>query len=65
MKIKVNDRDLDFNGSTVEKLIKTLFLEPGRVVVERNGNIVSRDKYGDTYLNEGDILEIVRFVGGG
>lgn len=65
MKIKVNDRETDFNGATLEQLIKAFSLDPGRIVIERNGNIVIRDRYSDTYLAEGDVLEIVRFVGGG
>ena len=36
-----------------------------RLAVERNGNIVPRARYGETVLEDGDVLEIVRFVGGG
>ena len=40
-------------------------IRPGRVVVELNRDIVSREAHGSTKLNEGDALEIVQFVGGG
>lgn len=65
VRIKVNDRDMNFNGATLEQLIYSLSLDPGRIVVERNGNIVIRGRYDATCLAEGDVLEIVRFVGGG
>ena len=35
------------------------------VVVEHNGRIVPAADFAATALNEGDVLEIVQFVGGG
>jgi sulfur carrier protein len=35
------------------------------VVVELNRDIVSRQAHDSTALKEGDVLEIVHFVGGG
>ena len=34
-------------------------------IVERNCEIVPREKYGDTLLQAGDRLEVVHAVGGG
>jgi thiamine biosynthesis protein ThiS len=66
MKLKINgeDRQID-DGLTLAALLDSLQIRPGRVVVERNRDIVPRDTYTVTLLNEGDILEIVHFVGGG
>lgn len=36
-----------------------------RVAVELNQQIVSKAKYGETQLNDNDVLEVVSFVGGG
>ncbi|MGH9602961.1 MAG: sulfur carrier protein ThiS [Terriglobales bacterium] len=36
-----------------------------RVAIERNREIVSRDRWSEVVLAEGDRLEIVHFVGGG
>lgn len=36
-----------------------------RIAVELNGNIVPKATYSHVMLNNGDTLEIVRFVGGG
>ena len=66
MKIKINgeDREMD-NGLTLTALLESLQIRPGRVVVERNRDIVPRDTYSATLINDGDTLEIVHFVGGG
>ena len=36
MRIKVNDRDIDFDRSTVQHLIDHLKLNAGSIVVEKN-----------------------------
>jgi sulfur carrier protein len=66
MKIRVNGDDRDVgNGVSVAQLLEELQLRSGRVVVELNRDIVSREKHSSTLLKEGDVLEIVHFVGGG
>ena len=40
-------------------------LQKSRVAVEINGEIVSKQKYNDTVLHSGDVVEVVSFVGGG
>jgi len=40
-------------------------MKPDRVAVELNREIVPRDRWSATLLNQGDRLEIVHFVGGG
>lgn len=35
------------------------------MIIERNGEIVSKENYKDTLLSEGDRIELVHFVGGG
>ena len=47
------------------QLLKELGIRPGRVVVELNRDIVSRQAHDTTYLKDGDKIEIVHFVGGG
>jgi sulfur carrier protein len=46
-------------------VITTLGLKADRVAVEHNGEIVSRSKWAEASVNDGDRLEIVHFVGGG
>lgn len=52
-------------GISVARLLKELRIRPGRVVVELNRDVVSRDAHGQTFLKDGDAVEIVQFVGGG
>lgn len=40
-------------------------LDPAKIAVERNREIVQKSLYNDTLLTEGDALEIVHFIGGG
>ncbi len=52
-------------AATIADLVRELELLPEKVAVERNGEIVPRSTLGDAALAEGDVLEIVHFVGGG
>ncbi len=52
-------------GLTVAQLLGELGVRPGRVVVELNRDVLSRETHGSTTLKEGDQIEIVHFVGGG
>ncbi len=51
-------------GITVRGLCEQLGLT-GPVAVERNREIVPRAQHGATVLADGDVLELVHFVGGG
>lgn len=68
MKIVINvngeQREI-LEGLTVAQFLEELNIRPGRVVIELNRDIVSREAYGSAVLKEGDTLEIVHFVGGG
>jgi thiamine biosynthesis protein ThiS len=50
---------------TVADLVDELGLNPKKVAVERNLEIVPRSTYPMVALVDGDQLEIVHFVGGG
>lgn len=51
-------------GATVLDLLQTLGIR-GRVAVERNGSVLRQAEHAETRLQEGDVLEVVTFVGGG
>lgn len=50
---------------TVRGLIEELGLGGGPVAVERNGEVVPRAEHTATALADGDVIEVVHFVGGG
>ncbi len=52
-------------GMTVAQLALDLGLEPTRVAVERNLEIVPRSTLAEAVIEDGDDFEIVTFVGGG
>ena len=53
-------------GSTVADLLESHKLDPRVVVVEHNRSVLrDRDAYSGIALRDGDVIEIVHFVGGG
>ena len=63
--VKINGTELDLAGKTVTQYLETTDYNRSHIAVERNGEIVSKANYDSTVLNDGDIVEIVSFVGGG
>ena len=55
----------DVDGRTLAEALAADGLDATRVACELNGVIVPRDAYAATVLRAGDVLEVVRFVGGG
>lgn len=65
MRIEVNGEPRDISAATIGELIAELALDPRKVAVERNLEIVPRSLHAQTRLAEGDRIELVQFVGGG
>ena len=63
--ITVNGEPMDAAGRTLADLLQAAGYPADRVAVERNRQVVPRAAYQTTVLQDGDALEIVRFVGGG
>ena len=53
------------DGITVHDLVVHLGLDAGPVAVERNLEVVPRAEHAKALLRDGDVVEIVHFVGGG
>jgi thiamine biosynthesis protein ThiS len=66
MQIRLNGSDHEVApGSTVAALLQDLGLASSRLAVERNGRVVPKPEYPAVGLEEGDVVEVVHFVGGG
>ncbi len=66
MDIKLNGEQKTIpDRSTVLGLLEYLQIRHQRVAVELNESIVRKDRYAVTTLNDGDVLEVVSFMGGG
>jgi thiamine biosynthesis protein ThiS len=50
---------------SVADLLSTLGLHPALVVVEHNREILDRNRLGEAVVADGDVFELVHFVGGG
>jgi thiamine biosynthesis protein ThiS len=66
MTLTINGEARRLEGPTsLAALVTSLGLDPRKVAVERNLEIVPRSAYLDTVLCDGDRIEIVHFIGGG
>ncbi len=66
MRLTINGEERSFEEILdVAALVEALGLDPRKVAVERNLEIVPRSTYARVMLTDGDRLEIVQFVGGG
>lgn len=64
--IGVNGEQHTFEGPlSIGLLLERLDLDARKVAVERNKAIVRRADYAGTWLESGDAIEIVHFIGGG
>ena len=66
LSIRVNGEDRRIpNGTSVAEMVGMLGLDPLRVAVERNLEVIPRSTLGQVCVEDGDDYEIVHFVGGG
>ena len=66
MRIRLNGSEHEASQSdTLRSLLETMSLPTGRVAVELNGRVVARTEFEHIEIREGDVLEVVHFVGGG
>jgi thiazole synthase len=64
--LQVNGKRVELDGPTpLLAYLEKLGVSPRAVAVEHNGVILERPSYAQTTLAAGDVVEIVRMVGGG
>ncbi len=64
--IQVNGESRSFESVlTIAQLLLELGVPIETVLVELNRQVVARIEFANTQLEDGDVLELVRFVGGG
>lgn len=64
--VRINGEHRRVPGTTtLAEMINSLGLDPHRVAVERNLEIVPRSTFESVCVEDGDDYEIVHFVGGG
>jgi sulfur carrier protein len=66
MIIRVNGKQEELKEPvSLQEFLLLKKIEPSHVVVELNRNIIPKDKFSDIKIKNNDVLEILRFVGGG
>jgi len=65
VRLTINGEPREIGASTVAHLVGELGLDPRKVAIERNLEIVPKSQFEATALSEGDRIEIVHFIGGG
>ncbi len=66
IELEVNGEKMRFNAPlNVEGLVKKLGLDPEKIAIECNLEIIPASHYMTRWLETGNRLEIVHFIGGG
>lgn len=63
--VKINGEEFSVAGKVLSDFLSENNYDLRRIAVEKNGDIVPKSQYDETVLMDGDVLEIVSFVGGG
>ena len=64
--MKVNGKNITLTKSIkLDDFLKKNDYNINRIVIELNGEIVSKDKYTTINLKDTDVMEVLTFVGGG
>ena len=57
--VTINGKEVDMSGKTISNY------NPKTIAVECNEVIISKSDYETTVLKDGDVVEVVSFMGGG
>lgn len=63
--VTVNGKERDAAGKSLGEYLAEAGYSVERIAVELQGEIVPKSRYNETILKDGDVLEVVSFVGGG
>ena len=53
------------NSNNLLNILKTLDINPQNLIAEVNGEIVTAKEFENKIINENDVIELVKFIGGG
>ena len=63
--MKVNGKEIMFASMTLLEYLLRQQYDPARVVVERNMEIITKERFEEVTLAEDDDINILQFMGGG
>lgn len=53
------------NSNNLLNILETLDINPQNLIAEVNGEIITAKEFENKIINENDVIELVKFVGGG
>lgn len=66
MQIKINGSSYVFDDKiTLDSIINQLNISANNIVAEVNGEVITKDKFNKTIIEDNAVIELVKFVGGG
>lgn len=65
MKIRLNGRETETACTTLLELVAEQDLETASLIAEYNFQVVRQEVWQNTRLSDGDVVELLSFVGGG
>lgn len=64
--MKINGKDMELkDAKTLAELLDELQINKDKVVVELDGEIVTKESFSATVLKNSNVMEVISFVGGG
>nr|WP_294666232.1 sulfur carrier protein ThiS [uncultured Blautia sp.] len=63
--VRINGEEKSLAGMNLLEYLKDAGYQPEKIVVERNLEIIPRDRLQNTVIQENDSIEVLSFVGGG
>ena len=63
--VKIIGENLEYDGKKVIDYIKEAGFDKSKIAVELNEDILPKSEYENRILKDGDVVEVVNFVGGG
>ena len=63
--LKINGQSVEAAGITIEEYLNKENFDARKVAVEVNEEIVPKNKFAEVILRDGDVVEVISFMGGG
>ena len=63
--VMINGEAKEIAGKNLLEYLKENGFNPEQLVVARNFEIISKEQFGSVTIQDEDVIEVLRFVGGG
>lgn len=63
--VMINGEEKEIAGKNLLEYLKENGFNPEHLVVERNFEIIQKEQFGSVTIQDEDVIEVLRFVGGG